>query len=76
MLDGETVAKLRLQDWSLGDPWVRLAFKAMVEDHRAKHLESWGLRCIGGSSGVYHPKHSSFATRFLTIFTFQGPCTR
>ncbi|KAF9654361.1 hypothetical protein BDM02DRAFT_3264890 [Thelephora ganbajun] len=52
MLDGETVAKLRLQDWSLSDPWVRLAFKAMVEDHRAKHLESWGLRCIKGPSGA------------------------
>ena len=52
MLDGETAAKLRLQDWSLSDPWVRLTFKTMVEDHRVKHLESWGLRCIGGPSGV------------------------
>jgi len=52
MLDGETVAKLRLQDWSLSDPWVRLAFKAMVEDHRAKHLKSWGLVCTGGPHGA------------------------
>lgn len=52
MLNGETVAKLRLQDWSLSDTWVRLAFKAMVEDHRVKHLESWGLRCTIGPSGV------------------------
>jgi len=52
MLDGETATKLRLQDWSLSDPWVRLAFKTMVEDHRVKHLESWGLQCIGGSSGA------------------------
>lgn len=51
-LDGETVAKLRLQDWSLCDPWVRLAFKTMVEDHRVKHLESWGLRCFNGPSGA------------------------
>jgi len=53
MLDGETVAKLRLQDWSSSDSWVQLAFKAMLEDHRMKHLESWGLRCIAGSHGVY-----------------------
>lgn len=53
MLNGETVAKLRLQDWSLSDPWVRFAFKVMVEDHRVKHLESWGLRCTEGPSGVY-----------------------
>lgn len=52
ILDGRTVAQLRLQDWSLSDPWVQLAFKAMVEDHRAKHLESWGLRCRNGLSGV------------------------
>ena len=66
MLDGETAAKLRLQDWSSSDPWVGLAFKAMVEDHRVKHLETWGLRCIGGSSGVHHRTHSPFATPFLT----------
>ena len=54
MLNGETAAKLRLQDWSLSDPWIRLAFKAMVEGHRVKHLESWGLRCTEGPSGVYH----------------------
>ena len=56
MLDGETAAKLRLQDWSLSDPWVRLAFKTMVEDHRVKHLESWGLRCIEGPSGVHRTR--------------------
>jgi hypothetical protein len=65
MLDGETAAKLRLQDWSLSDPWVRLAFKAMVEDHRVKHLESWGLRCSAGSSGVYHVRiHSPLRSQF------------
>ena len=60
-LDGETVAKLRLQDWSLSDPWVRLAFKAMVEDHRVGHLKSWGLRCLKGPSGVYRSR--PFASR-------------
>jgi len=66
MLDGETAAKLRLQDWSLSDPWLRLTFKTMVEDHRVKHLESWGLRCIGGPSGVY-PRHPPCASPLLTI---------
>ena len=64
MLDGEMTAKLRLQDWSLSDPWVRLAFKVMVEAHRAKHLESWGLRCIEGSSGVHHGIHSPLRPPF------------
>jgi len=68
MVDGKTAAKLRLQDWSLSDPWVRLAFKVMVEDHRAKHLESWGLRCIEGPSGVHHSRHSAYATPFLILF--------
>ena len=65
MLDGATAGKLRLQDWSLSDSWVRLAFKAMVEDHRAKHLESWGLRCTGGLSGVYCSRHSPFEIALL-----------
>ena len=73
MLDGETVARLRLQDWSLSDPWVRLAFKTMVEDHRGKHLESWGLRCIGGPSGVCYSRRSPFMTLFLTSTGFIGP---
>ncbi|KAF9642262.1 hypothetical protein BDM02DRAFT_3124723, partial [Thelephora ganbajun] len=67
MLNGEAVAKLRLQDWSLSDPWVRLAFMTMVEDHRAKHLESWGLRCIEGPSGVCRPRHSPFVILLLNI---------
>lgn len=64
MLDGGMTAKLRLQDWSLSDPWVRLAFKVMVEAHRAKHLESWGLRCTEGSSGVHHGIHSPLRPPF------------
>ena len=74
VLDGGTAGKLRLQDWSLSDPWVRLAFKTMVEGHRVKHLESWGLRCIEGLSGVY--QHSSFIFRvpFLKPSAFSGPC--
>ena len=59
MLDGMTTAKLRLQDWSLSDPWVQLAFKTMVEDHRVKHLESWGLRCLRGPSGVRRSSSST-----------------
>lgn len=73
MIDGGTAGKLRLQDWSLSDPWVRLAFKMMVEGHRVKHLESWGLRCIGGLSGVYHSKRSPFAIPFLKIPVLLGP---
>jgi hypothetical protein len=71
ILDGETAAKLRLQDWSLSDPWVQLAFKVMVEDHRVKHLESWGLQCLRGPSGVYVQVHPFVAVPSLTISPFR-----
>lgn len=75
-LDGETAAKLRLQDWSLGDPWVRLAFKTMVEDHRVKHLGSWGLRCTEGSYGVYTMGCTRFCNHFSNNARSLGPYAR
>jgi hypothetical protein len=73
MLDDETVAKLRLQNWSLSDTWVRLAFKTMVEDHRVKHLESWGLRCLKGPSGVRCSPPSAFCDPFPNFPHLLGP---
>lgn len=71
MLDGETAAKLRLQDWSSSDPWVRLAFKAMVEDHRVKHLGSWGLKCTGRLYGVCHGMGLPLSIPLLTAPVFR-----
>ncbi|KAF9786950.1 hypothetical protein BJ322DRAFT_1052869 [Thelephora terrestris] len=68
MLDGETAAKLRLQDWSLSDLWVRLAFKEMVEEHRVEHLKSWGLRCLKGPSGVCRSRPPPSRGPSLMIF--------
>jgi hypothetical protein len=49
MVDGEAVARTRLQDRSSSDPWVRLAFKTMVEGSTWSPGTSMCRRTIWGT---------------------------